>query len=352
MEPFIYLAVSEIIHETRDAITIKLIPENGQAINYRPGQFITLIFNQNGKEIRRSFSLSSSPGFDSGLFITMKRMVNGEVSTYIYNHIRVGDVIKALPPAGRFVLKTQAGNRRDIFLVAAGSGITPVFSILKDILINETLSRVILIYSNRDERSTIFYEALNILSGKYPSQFKCIYVFSEPEKKTDAIHAHLNFELLRQLIDQNLQNNRSEAEFMLCGPFGFMRMAEMIIIAMGFNEERVHKENFVVLAEQEAINSPPVQELSDKYVTINYHDEIIDLLIPPGKAILKAALEKGIYLPYSCQGGICGTCSAICSEGKVEMTVNEVLTQKELDAGWILTCVGYPMTEKVRLKIE
>jgi len=352
MEPFINLTVSDIIHETKDAITVKLAPVNGQTIQYLPGQFITLIFNHNNRELRRSFSLSSSPGIDGGLSITVKRMVNGEISSYLFYHLRTGDLLKSMPPAGRFTLDTHSDYKRDIFLIAAGSGITPEFSILKDLLIHEPRSRVNLIYSNRNEQSTIFYAQINELVARYPNQFKCIYIFSEPEAKNYPYHAHLNLELLRQLIDQNTINDRTVAEFMLCGPFGFMRMAEMIIIAMGFNESRVHKENFVILAEDEAINTPPKQDTGNKTVTIRFHGNIQELIIPPGKTILKAALEKGIQLPYSCQGGICSTCSAICSTGKVEMSVNEVLTQKDLDNGWVLTCVGYPMTDKVMLEIQ
>src|SRR6185437_5792509 len=134
--------------------------------------------------------------------------------------------------------------------------------------------------------------------------------------------------------------------------FDYMRKSEMIIVAMGFDKTQVHKEIFVVLAEQEAINTPPAQQAGNKTVHIDYRGQMYDLEIPVGKPILKAALEKGIYLPYSCQGGICGTCSAICKSGEVKMSINDVLTPKELDKGWILTCVGYPMTENTEIVYE
>lgn len=351
MQPFITLRVNSITHETADAVTVRLNTLSGEIVSYRPGQFLAIDFKINGREIRRSFSLSSVPGIDPDLAITVKRIPNGEISNYVYRHLKVDDEIQALPPAGRFVLD-KAEVKRDVFMVAAGSGITPVFSIIKDSLKNDDLSRVVLIYSNRDEKSTIFYNQLNELSDRYPERFKCIYIFSDPIDKNYAYKGHLGLELLNELIENNLQCDRSNTEFMLCGPFDYMRKSEMIIVAMGFDKSMIHKENFVVIAEQEAINTPPVQEAGDKTVIINFRGQVFDLVVPVGKPILKAGLEKNIYLPYSCQGGICGTCSAICKSGEVKMSINDVLTQKELDKGWILTCVGYPMTEQVELEYE
>ena len=351
MQPIITFKVTSITHETADAVTVRLTPLNGEIVSYRPGQFLAIDFHINNREIRRSFSLSSVSGMDEDLAITVKRIPNGEISNYVYRHLKLGDEIQALPPAGRFVLDT-AEVKRDVFMVAAGSGITPIFSIIKDVLVNDPLSRIILIYSNRDEKSTIFYNQLNELTDRYPERFKCIYIFSDPIDKNYVYKGHLSLELLNVLIENNLQSDRSKAEFMLCGPFDYMRKSEMIIVVMGFEKAQIHKENFVVIAEQEAINTPPVQEAGDKTVTINIRGQVFELVVPVGKPILKAALENNIYLPYSCQGGICGTCSAICKSGEVKMSINDVLTQKELDKGWILTCVGYPMTEQVELEYE
>jgi ferredoxin-NADP reductase len=351
MSPILSLRVFRIIHETKNAVSLHLQPEDGREVQYQPGKFLTLIFNIRDKEIRRSFSLSSSPDIDKDLAITIKRIPNGEISTYIYNHVKVGDIIQSLPPSGRFTLETDPKNRRDIFLVAAGSGITPVYSLLKSILVQEPQSRITLVYSNRNEETAIFYNELNELSDKYPEQFRCIHVLSDPIDRSHPYNRHLNLQLLRDLIEENLHFERSVAEFMICGPFGFMRMAEMIIIAMGFGRQQVHKENFVILAEQEAINTIPPQQPGNKTVSIIYYGNTFDIVVPVGKTILKQALEEGINIPYSCQGGICGTCSAICTKGEVKMTINEVLTEKDLNKGWILTCVGYPMTENVVLDI-
>ncbi len=351
MQSYLELKVISIVHETKDAVTVQLANLNGEKISYRAGQFLTLIFVKNGKEIRRSFSLSSSPETDEYLAITVKRIPNGEISNYIYYHLKVGEMIKALPPGGRFTINNTTSDR-DMFMIAAGSGITPVFSIIKNSLNTDPLNRIILIYSNRDEKSTIFYDQLVKLEKEFSSRFTCVFIFSEPENKNHKYKGHLSLELLQNLIEENLKSEKSKAVFMICGPFDYMRNAEMIIIAMGFDKTQVHKENFVVIAEQEAINTAPIQEPGEKIVSIDYHNEHYKLNVPVGKPILKAALERGIYLPYSCQGGICGTCSAICTDGKIAMSINDVLTPKELEKGWILTCVGYPVSETAEIKYQ
>lgn len=351
MSNHLFLKVAEVITETPEAITLKLLSMPEQDILYKPGQFLTFVFKRGEKELRRSYSLSSSPETDKTLSVTLKRIVNGEISTYLYNHIKEGDVLEALPPAGRFTLEADADLQRDIFLIAAGSGITPVYSLLKAMLIKEPLSRVTLIYSNRNEANTIFYKQLNLLAEKYPKTFNLIYVFSDPQDRNHKYKAHLNLGLLEHLINDNLLFERDKAEFFLCGPFAFMRMADTMIVVMGFDESRIHKENFVILAEQEAINTPPlIEDKTDKTVYISYKEAQYAIRVPYDKPILKAALEQGVYLPYSCMAGICGTCAAKCIEGQVKMTFNEVLTAKDLAEGWVLTCVGYCANRHVKLK--
>jgi len=344
--------VSEVIHQTLNAISLRLVPEHEQPIPYKAGQFLTFIFKQGERELRRSYSLSSSPVADKFLEVTLKRVVNGEISSYLYYYIKQGDILEALPPAGRFVMETNPLAQRDIFLIAAGSGISPVYSILKTALIEEPLSCVTLIYSNTSEGTTIFYEQLNELASRYPKTFNLIYIFSNPEDKNYNYKAHLNLSLLEYLINKSLIFERDKAEFFLCGPFRFMRMADMIIVVMGFDESRIHKENFVIRTEQEVINTPPfIEDQSDKLVYIKYKGINYTLKVPYGKPILKAALEQGINLPYSCNAGICGTCAASCKEGKVKLAINEVLTAKDLSEGWVLTCVGYAVTKQVWLEI-
>lgn len=349
---YLNLKVTEIITETADTLTIRLQPEDDSKLKYEPGQFLTFIFNRHSKEIRRSFSLSSSPDTDPIPAITIKRIVNGEISGFLHHHISKGDVLRALYPSGRFTLAMEPSLRRDVFLIAAGSGITPVFSILKSLLIREPLSRVTLIYSNRNEKSTIFYNELNELAKQYSDRFTCIYIFSDPDDKTYRYWAHLNIGLLEELIRENMSFEKEKAVFMLCGPFTFMRMAEMIIIAMHFDESAIHKENFVLMQQPETISMPAIEDRSDKKLTIRYRGKTYVITVPYGVTILKAAMNNGIHLPYSCQGAICGICAGICREGKIQMPVNFVLGKDDISKGWVLTCVGYVATSQALLEFK
>jgi len=351
----ITLSVTGIIHETADTISIKLLPAgNGSLPAYKAGQFITLVFNAGGKELRRSFSLSSSPDVDRELCITVKRIINGEISRYLFEKLKPGDELQALPPNGRFIVDyADPSHARDLLLVAAGSGITPVFSIIKSLLLKEPLTQLTLIYSNRREETAIFYEALKNLEKTSGGKLKCIFIFSELAPHADSITGHLNKDLLQSLITGNIKYKKEEAEFYLCGPFSFMRMANIAIIAMGFDERHIHKENFVITAEQEAINTPPfIEDQSEKTVFIHYPGGETELKVPAGTTILNAALQKGIKLPYSCKAGICGSCTAKCKEGEVKMSNNQVLTDKDLKEGWVLTCTGYPATKTVDLEFN
>jgi ring-1,2-phenylacetyl-CoA epoxidase subunit PaaE len=348
----IQLKVTGITPETADAITIILAAADGSLIPYLPGQFLTFLFQRHEHELRRSFSLSSSPDTDKELAITIKRIVNGEISTYLHHHLAVGDMLRALPPSGRFTLQPAPEARRDIFLIVAGSGIAPAYSLLKTLLLKEPSARITLIYSNRSETSTIFYDQLNKLAEHYAERFTCIYIFSDPDNKTYRYWAHLNIGLLEELINENIHYDRRQTVFMLCGPFTFMRMAEMTIIAMHFDEDSIHKENFVLLKEPDSIPMPAIEDHSDKEVNISYRGKAYTFKVPFGTPVLKAAIAHHIPIPYSCQGAICGMCAARCTEGKVQMPVNFVLTSDDIKKGWVLTCVGYAATKDVKLEFE
>jgi ring-1,2-phenylacetyl-CoA epoxidase subunit PaaE len=358
--------VTGIIRETEDAISIKLVPELYPpapgttaeqavvaipALSYKAGQFLTLVFNKGEREIRRSYSLSSSPDVDTELCITVKRIINGEISRYLFEKLKPGDRLEALPPNGRFiVIPPDPPQPRDLLLITAGSGITPVYSIIKSALIREPLCRLTLIYSNRNAKSAIFYEELVQLQASSSGKLKCIFIFSDRAPRPDSIRGHLNKDMLQMLISENLHYQKQLAEFYLCGPFTFMRMAEIALIAMGFDENRLHRENFVINAEQEAINTPPyIEDITDKKVFISFPGGTAELIVPARTNILEAALRNGVSLPYSCRAGICGSCAARCSKGEVLMSNNQVLTKKDLDQGWILTCTGYPATKTVEL---
>src|SRR3546814_815967 len=230
MTGFLFLRVKQIIREAPEAATFVL--EHSEHVPYKAGQFLTLIFERHGKEIRRSFSLSSSPEVDPDLRITVKQVENGEFSRYLLKSLKVGDRLKAIYPAGRFILPETISGPADVFLLAAGSGIVPVFSILKTLLAGYPGVKTTLIYSNWSEQSTIFRDEINTLSEKYPSILKVLHVLSHPGNELgpgQAIHGHLNNQLLERLVEQYLNFDKSKSLFFICGPFTYMRMAQITL---------------------------------------------------------------------------------------------------------------------------
>jgi len=333
------LAVEAIKWESHDTATFFLREVSNQQISYKAGQFITLVFSHHGKEIRRSYSISSSPD-EALLAITVKRIENGEISRFLLAKAQVGDLWDVLPPAGKFVIADYS-TRKDIVYFAAGSGIAPVYAHLKYILSREGESHLTLIYSNRNIHSTLFYAELNQMAVAYAKRFTLICLFSESGNGVPA--RRLNNDGVIQLVSNNLQYVANDAEFFLCGPFAYMRMIKLTLMAMHFKPSQIRKENFVIET------APVVSFISypAKEIRLKFAGKIYDLQVGENQTILDAALQNNIRLPYSCKAGICSSCTAICSSGKVAMSVNDVLTDEDLQAKWILTCTGHPVSDDV-----
>jgi ring-1,2-phenylacetyl-CoA epoxidase subunit PaaE len=333
------LRVEAIKWETTDTATFFLSEVDGQPIHYRAGQFITLVFQHHKNEIRRSYSISSIPG-EVLLAVTVKRIENGEISRYLLSKTKVGDVWNALEPAGKFILNDPQ-SKKDIFYFVAGSGIAPVYAHLKAILKQSGESQVTLIYSNHSIQSTLFYAELNQMAIAYVKRFTLIYLFSEEESGRRP--RRLNNELVIQLVNNNLKHQPNDAEFFLCGPFVYMRMIKLTLVATHFKPSQIRKENFVIDTKPEI----PFTTYPAKEIKVDYGGVTYDLLIAQNQTILDAALQHGIALPYSCKAGICSSCTAICSSGNVAMSVNDVLTDEDLSNNWILTCTGHPISDDV-----
>jgi ring-1,2-phenylacetyl-CoA epoxidase subunit PaaE len=328
------LRIEAIKWEQPDTATFFLKEVSDKKVYYKAGQFITLVFTHRDEEIRRSYSLSSSPDEDL-LAVTVKRQVNGEISRYMLTKLRVGDILTAVEPAGRFILHNFQADK-NIFFFTAGSGITPVFSQLKYLLKREGKSRLMLIYSSSNS-DILFKKELNALAYGHPGRLKIIYLISNEGDR-------LNNDLAEQLVKQNLQYELGKAEFFICGPFSYMRMVRLTLIYIGVDPNRIRRENFVIetiVVAGNRVTYPPGK------VKIYFNGEIHDITTGENQSILQAALQNGVQLPYSCCVGSCSTCAAICKSGKVAMSVNEVLTQDDLEQGWILTCTGHPLREDV-----
>jgi ring-1,2-phenylacetyl-CoA epoxidase subunit PaaE len=336
--------ISGLRQETEDTITYFLNPIKETGFTYQAGQFLTILFNINDRKIRRSYSFSSTPGTDKYPSLTIKRIPNGEVSRYIHDYWNVGTIIETLNPSGRFVLEPIEKEPRDIFLLAAGSGITPIYSLLQQALTSDKASKVHLLYSNKTQRSTILYQQILEWKERFPENLEIIFFFSDSKRLE---MARLTKYVLEEIVSRRHYFPLQNAIFFLCGPHEYMQMAGIELRSMGIAPEKIRREVYEV-----TLVSPPKWELSDKSpkeVTIHYQRNDYKFTVPHNKSILDVALENGIELPYSCRSGKCSACAARCVRGKVVMSYNEVLTERDENEGVMLTCTGHPLTSDVEI---
>jgi len=343
----IQFQVTATKQETALSKTFFLQPLHQQKIQYRAGQFLTFIFNQNGNEIRRSYSLSSSPDVDETISITVKQEPNGLISRWMLQQLQAGDILEALQPSGMFFLATQTAIPRDIFLIAAGSGIVPLYSILKSVLIKEPQSRVTLIYSNHRPEESIFREPLLLLQQQYAMQLHIEFLFSNNQ---DILKARLSAVLLQMLLERHLHFSKADAVVYTCGPYYFMQMVEIVALTNGYAKDHIRKEIFTIGGE--AASAKQYYDHTDRTIELQYNGITQMLQVPYNKSILTAALENGINLPYSCRGGRCSTCKGQLLRGKIWMHYNEVLTDDDEANGLVLTCTGHPITNDVVLLVN
>lgn len=332
------LRITNIKEETYNCKSFFVIPVNDTIqLTYKAGQFLTLIIPHAQREIRRSYSIGSTPGVDDKIFFTVKRKINGEISRRLSDHYKVGDIITSLEPSGRFIIEEPFVQTH--FFIAAGSGITPVFSLIKKLLHFHANTNIILINQSLNEDAAIYNKQLHTLHKLLRSRFTLIQLFSQPK------HYHfskrLNNIMLENIVNQYV-NNFTDVRFYLCGPVAYMRMAQFTLKLMGFTDEQIRKEQFVI----DAPPTPPlITDSSAKQVTVFYKNFTYKFTMAYPKNILDAALQKGIQLPYSCKAGRCSTCMAKCKNGQVIMSTNEVLTEKDIAQGYVLTCVGFAKTD-------
>jgi ferredoxin-NADP reductase len=334
------LKIEAIKWENPHTATFFLSEVSGKKIHYKEGQFITLVFTHHTEEIRRSYSLSSSPDEDL-LAITVKRITNGEISRFMLSKLKPGELLNAVEPAGRFTI-SDLRSEKDIFLFAAGSGVTPVFAQLKYALARPGNNRFILIYSSQNQSSILFRERLDKLATDHPDRLKIIYLLSSAGNR-------LNNITTEQLVRENISFGLDKAEFYLCGPFTYMRMIRLTLLFMEIEPAQIRKENFVI----ETVKvTGSLSNYSPGKIKINFKGELHDIMVGENQSILQAALQNNVQLPYSCRAGMCSTCVALCKSGTVVMTENDVLTDKDLDEGWILTCTGHPVGDDVVIEFK
>lgn len=349
------LLVKQIIPETNDAITIVFEHPSDNKIGYKAGQFLTLIATVNGKEIRRAYSLCSSPFVDEDLAVTVKRVEQGAMSNWLADNLKPGNKLRVMEPMGQFTTEFDPNRKRHLIMFAGGSGITPMMSIIKSILLKEPESIVSLIYCNRDVDSIIFREALDKLETQYEGRLHVIHVLDNAPMNWQGYSGLLNHEMLTKLFERIPDWGHEKSTYLMCGPEGMMKNVESLLALRHIPGDRIFKESFVQGTidkdQKKEIVSAPSEELKTREVTIRYDGQEYKILVPPDKAILETALDQGIDLPYSCQSGLCTACRGKALSGQVKLDEEEGLSQSERAEGYVLTCVGHPLTDDVVIEI-
>ncbi|HMI77274.1 MAG TPA: 1,2-phenylacetyl-CoA epoxidase subunit PaaE [Ferruginibacter sp.] len=345
------LLVKEVRHETPDCVSIAFaVPTALQHdFVFEQGQNITIKKEIDGEEIRRSYSICSAP-FENELRVAVKKVDGGKFSDYANSTLKAGDVLDILPPTGKFNTKLKTENAKQYLAFAAGSGITPVISIIKTTLQTEPGSSFTLVFGNRGRSSIIFFEELEGLKNKYLNRFNFINILSR--EKTDA---PINFGRidLNKLTELNkLIDYKSTDDFFICGPEEMIFCVKEFLEASGIEQKKIHFELFTTPGQKntstERSQSSAKDEGPQSKITVKLDGRSFDFNLGfNSENILDAALKQGADLPFACKGGVCCTCKAKLLEGEVEMEVNWGLEQEEVEQGFILTCQSHPKTEKV-----
>lgn len=345
------LKIKQIVQETKDAISIVFEqPANGK-LAYKSGQFLTLIVNIGGKDVRRSYSLCSSPFLDESPAVTVKRVDNGVMSNWLADNLKPGSSIKVMEPMGQFTTEYVKTNKRHIVMFAGGSGITPMMSIIKSLLTQEPDSIVSLIYCNRNVDSVIFRDSLETWETKYEGRLHVIYILDEAPMNWQGYSGLLNHDMLVKLFERIPDWGIDKTTYLMCGPEGMMKNVETLLDAHKIPRAKIFKESFVTGTIDKEKKEVATTGNKAREVTIRYDGNEFKFMVEPNRTILETALDQGIDLPYSCQSGLCTACRGKALSGKVKLDEEDGLSQSEKNEGYVLTCVGHPITDDVVIEI-
>jgi ring-1,2-phenylacetyl-CoA epoxidase subunit PaaE len=346
MATFHKVNIQEVIKETADAVSLLFkIPGNLKSkFAFHSGQYLTLKKTINGKEVRRAYSICSSPS-DTYLKVAIKAVEKGTFSTYATTELKSGNFIEISEPEGKFVLDPKPNKNYIAF--AAGSGITPILSMIKDVLRNEASSTFTLIYGNKTVADAIFKNELDTLKEANSDRFNLHYIYSREHQEGFLFgridKAHTNF-----YINNNYKNTTFDAAY-LCGPEAMIKEVSTTLSERGLADEDIHFELFTAAIDEKAASE--VKEGTTE-VTVLLDDEETTFTMEQTDNILAASLRNNLDAPYSCQGGVCSSCLGKVTEGKAVMVKNSILTDGEIEEGFILTCQAHPTTPKITIDFD
>lgn len=331
--------VVEVVRETADAVTLQLEALAGAPLLFKAGQYFTLFVESEGESLRRAYSASSMPG-EARLALTIKRVPGGRCSTYVNEKVRAGDRLELIGPSGSFCVEVDSSARRELVLLAGGSGITPLMSIARAVLANEPHSRVALLYGNRSESDVIFADALVRLRREHGDRFVLRHVLERPPAGWSGGIGRLDEATLREELTRLAPS--PHAHFYVCGPEPMLRGARSTLLGLGVARDRIHEERF----SQPRRHLLPKRDVDRRLpMVVERRGERIGAVdVPAGKTLLEAGLDAGLPMPFSCAMGNCGECRVRLTRGEVEMDDPNTLTPEERAQGFILACISRPLS--------
>ena len=351
------LRVQDITRETADSVSVAFeVPEELEnEYKFIPGQYLTLEMEIEGEKARRSYSICSSP-LDGELRVAIKKVEGGRFSTFANEKLTVGTEMQVMTPEGKFYTKLEPDNKKNYVAFVAGSGITPVFSIMKSVMELEPQSTFTLFYGNRTTQSVIFRDKIDALKNKYMNRLEVHHILSREDQGSDFLKGHID-EAKCISFSQKFFNIDDVDDFFLCGPESMINCVSQSLQNLGVSKSHIHYELFTTPTQKIAHKTKvSADKKSDKLlssVTIILDGEETHFdIASDGSAILDAALDAGADVPYACKGAVCCTCRAKVLEGSVEMEMNYALEDDEVEDGYVLTCQSHPTSEKVVISYD
>ncbi|MBY0518120.1 MAG: phenylacetate-CoA oxygenase/reductase subunit PaaK [Bacteriovoracaceae bacterium] len=353
---FYDLKVKEVKPETHDCVSVLLdVPkELKEKFQFTHGQYLTFKKVMSGEEVRRSYSICTSP-MDNELRVAIKKLEGGVFSTWANRDLKVGEMLSTMTPEGRFSIALNSKNKKNYLLIAAGSGITPILSILKSILLQEPLSQVTLIYGNKNKGSIIFKNEIEGLKNKFVQRLSVYHVLSRERAEAEFLAGRIDAKKMEYFLAKVMPVNEID-DVLLCGPEEMILSSKEILEANGLPASKIHFELFFSQKSQakKALVKSAETDLSQKSKISLKLDgvETVFNLSYEGENILDAALKNGVDLPFACKGGVCATCRAKVESGTVEMDVNYSLAPDEVAQGFVLTCQSHPRSSEVKVNFD
>lgn len=347
MSQFYPLKVKEVKKETNDTVSIffEIPSESRHEFAYKAGQYITIKKVINGEDVRRAYSLSSSP-LENDFRVAVKKINEGKMSSYLKDVLKAGDELEIMPPKGSFCIKDVQGAAHYVAF-AVGSGITPVISMIKTVLKSNSENTFTLFYGNRTTSSTIYRIELDELHREFPENFKLNYILSKESVGNSLYEGRITKEKAQEFLKANITLLKAD-DFYMCGPEEMIFGVTEALEGWGIDKDKIHYELFTVKKKEEPQEKLVSTFLGESHVTVVMDGEDFEFdLKSDGDFILDAAIEAGADAPFSCKGAVCCTCKALIKEGQAVMELNYSLTEEEVAQGYILTCQAHPATDKL-----